>query len=306
MDMKRRQPLGIELVKRGIITEMQIQTALAYQKQHPKEKLGDIINNLNICDSQVLINAIAEILGEKPMLVTKDDVNVRMDDYISLDVLKRNEAVIFDIEAGKAKVCFADTSNRRTIETIRLLLLNKGLILEQYITFKKNIDQILDSLEGKVEEKISIGSDITGMVDSIIKTGMNRRASDIHFEPMEDKMRVRYRIDGQLFSVAEIAKEKQAQTIGRLKAISNMHQEKQESQDGKITMYPDYNIRVSSQKNVFGEKFVLRLLKKNSDVKQLFELGFPNDEKIIKNSFDKRNSVTIMAAPTGEGKTTSL
>ena len=306
MDMKRRQPLGIELVKRGIITETQIQTALDYQKQHPKEKLGDIINNLNICDPGVLINAIAEILGEKPMLVTKEDVNVRMDDYISLDVLKRNEAVIFDIEAGKAKVCFADTSNRRTIETIRLLLLNKGLILEQYITFKKNIDQILDSLEGKVEEKISIGSDITGMVDSIIKTGMNRRASDIHFEPMEDKMRVRYRIDGQLFSVAEIAKEKQAQTIGRLKAISNMHQEKQESQDGKITMYLDYNIRVSSQKNVYGEKFVLRLLKKNSDVKQLFELGFPNDEKIIKNSFDKRNSVTIMAAPTGEGKTTSL
>lgn len=306
MDIKRRQPLGIELVKRGIITENQIQVALDYQKEHPKEKLGDIINDLNICDSQILINAIGEILGEKPMLVTKDDVKIKMDDYISLDVLKRNEAVIFDIEAGKAKVCFSDTSNRRTIETIRLLLLNKGLILEQYITFRKNIMQILDSLEGKVEEKISIGSDITGIVDSIIKTGMSRRASDIHFEPMESKLRVRYRIDGQLFTVAEIAKEKQAQTIGRLKAISNMHQEKQESQDGKITMYPDYNIRVSSQKNVYGEKFVLRLLKKNSNVRQLFELGFPSDDKTIKDSFDKRNSVTIMAAPTGEGKTTSL
>ena len=306
MDIKRRQPLGIELVKRGLITENQIQVALDYQKEHPKEKLGDIINDLNICDSQILINAIGEILGEKPMLVTKDDVKIKMDDYISLDVLKRNEAVIFDIEAGKAKVCFSDTSNRRTIETIRLLLLNKGLILEQYITFRKNIMQILDSLEGKVEEKISIGSDITGIVDSIIKTGMSRRASDIHFEPMESKLRVRYRIDGQLFTVAEIAKEKQAQTIGRLKAISNMHQEKQESQDGKITMYPDYNIRVSSQKNVYGEKFVLRLLKKNSNVRQLFELGFPSDDKTIKDSFDKRNSVTIMAAPTGEGKTTSL
>ena len=85
-----------------------------------------------------------------------------------------------------------------------------------------------------------------------------------------------------------------------------MHQEKQESQDGRILLYPDYNIRVSSQKNVHGEKFVLRLLKKNSDIRNLFELGFPQDEKIVKNSFEKRNSITIMAAPTGEGKTTTL
>lgn len=77
-----------------------------------------------------------------------------------------------------------------------------------------------------------------------------------------------------------------------------MHQEKQESQDGRITMYPDYNIRVSSQKNIFGEKFVLRLLKKNANVREIFELGFPKDEKLVKDSFDKKNSITIMAAPT--------
>lgn len=71
-------------------------------------------------------------------------------------------------------------------------------------------------------------------------------------------------------------------------------------------MYSDYNIRVSSQKNIYGEKFVLRLLKKNENVKEIFELGFPKDEKLVKDSFDKRNSITIMAAPTGEGKTTSL
>lgn len=71
-------------------------------------------------------------------------------------------------------------------------------------------------------------------------------------------------------------------------------------------MYPDYNIRVSSQKNIYGEKFVLRLLKKNENVREIFELGFPRDEKLVKDSFDKRNSITIMAAPTGEGKTTTL
>jgi len=85
-----------------------------------------------------------------------------------------------------------------------------------------------------------------------------------------------------------------------------MHQEKQESQDGRILLYEDYNIRVSSQKNVYGEKFVLRLLKKNLNIRGLAELGFPQDDKLMKTSFNKRNSITIIAAPTGEGKTTTL
>lgn len=103
--------------------------------------------------------------------------------------------------------------------------------MDRFVTFKSNIDAILSSMGGKVADKIGIGTDVTSMVDSIIKTGMDRRASDIHFEPMDNKVRIRYRIDGQLFDIAEISKDKQQQLIGRLKAISNMHQEKQESQD---------------------------------------------------------------------------
>ena len=306
MDVKRRQPIGIELVKRGVVSEEQIQMALDYQKNHPRERLGDIIHELKLCDDYVLIDTLGEIFGEKPMLIRTSDIKVKIDEYISPDVLRQNSAVLFDVEDGKAKVCFADTANRRAIETVRLLLLNRGLVMDKYISFRSNIEDVLNSFAGKVTEKISAGADITEMVDSIIKTAMDKRASDIHFEPMETKVRIRYRIDGQLFDVAEISKDKQQQIVGRLKAISNMHQEKQESQDGRISIYPNYNIRVSSQKNVFGEKFVLRLLKKNANVKEIFELGFPNDEKLVKNSFDKRNSITIMAAPTGEGKTTTL
>ena len=306
MDTRRRQPIGIELVKRGIISEEQIQTALDYQQSHPREKLGDIIHNLNLCDENRLIAAIGEVFGEKTMILSPADVKIKADDYISLDVLRQNSAVLFDIVDGRAQVCFSDTANKKAIDTIRLLLLNRGLLMDRYITFKSNIDRVLNGFGGRVSDRITIGSDITEMVDSIIKTGMDKRASDIHFEPMEDIVRIRYRIDGQLFNIAEISKDKQQQLIGRLKAISNMHQEKQESQDGRIILYPDYNIRVSSQKNVYGEKFVLRLLKKNANVKEIFELGFPNDEKLIRDSFDKRNSITIVAAPTGEGKTTSL
>lgn len=111
---------------------------------------------------------------------------------------------------------------------------------------------------------------------------------------------------GKLITQATLPKEKQLQLTGRLKAISNMHQEKQENQDGRILLYPEYNIRVSSQVNIHGEKFVLRLLKKNAKIKSIFDLGFIGTKEDFQRKVDKRNSVTIIAAPTGEGKTTTL
>ena len=303
---RKMQPMGIELVKRGIVTEEDINKALDYQKTHPNKKIGDIIKELDLCNSNILINAMGEILGEKAINITLSDVKIDVADYISIDTARTNKALPFDVDAGKIKVCFADVTNQKNIDTMRLLFLNKGLIMEQYLTFCSNIDNILNSFEGTASENIDVNADISGLLDSIIKTAMEKRASDIHIEPLEKSIRVRYRIDGKLTSVADIEKDKQSQLIGRLKAISNMHQEKQESQDGRIIMYDDYNIRVSSQKNIFGEKFVLRLLKKNADVQQIFELGFPKDDVLVKKSFDKRNSIVLIAAPTGEGKTTTL
>lgn len=309
MDMRRRQPIGVELVKRGIVTESDIENALNYQKDHPNQKIGDILNILNVCDPKVLIEAIGDILGTKGIILNGENLRVKLTDYISLDVAKKNRVVPFEVSNGKIKVCFANSVNDRDKDTIRLLLLNKGLVMESYITFESDIDRILKSLEGTPKSNLtSAGRNdtITGLVDSIIKTGIERRASDIHIEPLTNEIRVRYRIDGELFTAASISKEKQSQIIGRLKAISNMHQEKQESQDGRILLYDDYNIRVSSQPNVNGEKFVLRLLKKNTNIKNIFDLGFPHREEDLKKSINKKNSMTIVAAPTGEGKTTSL
>lgn len=305
-ETNKKVPIGIELVRRGIVTQADMERAIEYQRANPRKKIGDILNILDLGEKNALIEAIGEIVGEKGIILRYSDVVIDPMDYISLDVAKQNKAIPFEIQNGKVKVCFADTTNRRTMETVRLILLNKGLVMDRYITFESNIDTILESFEGKATENIMVGKDVTTLVDNIIKTGMEKRASDIHIEPLENEVRVRYRIDGELHSVANIAKEKQAQIIGRLKAISNMHQEKQESQDGRILIYPDYNIRVSSQKNVYGEKFVLRLLKKNGSVRQIFDLGFPNDPKLVEKSFNKRNSITIVAAPTGEGKTTTL
>lgn len=309
MELKRRQPIGVELVKKGVVTENDIERALEYQKQHPKKKMGDILYILDVCNPDKLIKAVGEIVGTKGIILNNKSLKVKITDYISLDIAKENKAIPFEVSNGKIKVCFADTVNEKAMNTIKLILLNKGLVMESYITFESDIERILKSQEGEATTNLNItgrNNTITNLVDSIIKTGIERRASDIHIEPMENKVRVRYRIDGELFTAANISKEKEPQIVGRLKAISNMHQEKQESQDGRILLYDDYNIRVSSQPNVYGEKFVLRLLKKNSNIRNIFELGLPATKEELIKSINKKNSITIMAAPTGEGKTTSL
>ena len=309
MDIRKRQPIGVELVKRGVVTEIDVKNALEYQKDHPSKKIGDILYILNVCEPKKLIEAIGDIVGVKGILLNARNIKVRLNDYMSLDIAKKNKVIPFEVTAGKIKVCFANTVNDRNMDTIKLLFLNKGLIMESYITFESDIDRILKSMEGTSDDALTStgrNDSTTTLVDSIIKTGIDRRASDIHIEPMDTYVRIRYRIDGELFTAAKIDKSKQQQIIGRLKAISNMHQEKQESQDGRILLYDDYNIRVSSQPNVNGEKFVLRLLKKNENIKNIFELGFPKNEEELKKSINKKNSLTIVAAPTGEGKTTSL
>lgn len=221
MNVRRRQPIGVELVKRGIVTETDIENALEYQKDHPSKKIGDILYTLNACEPNRLIAAIGDIIGTKGILLSHSSIKIKITDYISLDVAKKNKVVPFEVSGGKIKVCFADTVNNRNMETVRLLFLNRGLVMENYITFESDIERILQALEGTATtslENDSGNNTITGLVDSIIKTGIKRRASDIHIEPMQDMVRVRYRIDGELFTAAKISKDKQNQIIRKIKS----------------------------------------------------------------------------------------
>ena len=310
MDLKRKQPLGIELVKRGVVDGEAIERALQYQVEHPNKRLGDILYILKEADPEKLVTEIADIIGQKGIFLTEDKIKVEVTEYLPWDMMKTYKAIPFEVDAGKLKIAFADISNNKeNMKNVRMLILNKGLVMEPYMAFETNIEEYFQKFEKKAEENIDDLEEnysVTDLIDNIIKLAIEKRASDIHIEPQLDSVRVRFRIDGQLFVMASIGKERQSQMIGRLKAISNMHQERQESQDGRILLYDDYNIRVSSQKNIYGEKFVLRLLKKSQKIRDIFELGFPYGEKELNKAINKRNSLTIMAAPTGEGKTTSL
>jgi len=302
----KNNPLGVELTNAGLITEQQLDEALKYQKAHPELKLGEIVDVLNMCDKEKLLTVLSKKLGERAVIL-ENNVDIDYSEYMSRDTVINNRAFPFSVQGNVIKVAFANPGDIKVVEGVRLQLLGKGLEMEKYITLYSMIMNQVKHVKNVQDKYVNTDEkDTTVLVDNIILTAIKQRASDIHVEPMENKVRIRYRIDGDLITVSELPKSRQSIITGRLKSISNMHQEISTDQDGRINDYENYSIRVSTQKNINGEKFVLRLLKKNGNVRKLFDLGFPNDETLVKKAFDKRSSLIIMCAPTGEGKTTTL
>lgn len=302
----KKNPLGVELVNAGLLTEESLDQALKYQKQHPDLKIGEIVDILNLCPKEELLEVLAKKLGERAVIL-ENNVDIDYLTYMSRDTVINNKAFPFSVSGNVIKVAFADPTNLEVVDTVKLQLLAKGLEMEKYVTLYSMIMNQVKNVK-KVQDKFvnTDEKDTTVLVDNIILTAIKQRASDIHIEPMENKIRIRYRIDGDLVTVSELPKARQAMLTGRIKSIANMHQEITTDQDGRINDYENYSIRVSTQKNINGEKFVLRLLKKNGNVRKLFDLGFPNNEELMRKAFDKRSSLIVMCAPTGEGKTTTL
>ena len=235
MEIRKKQPLGIELVRRGIVDGEAIERALQYQREHPNKRLGDILYIQKEADPNTLADEIGDILGTKGIYLTEDKIGIDPTEYLPLDMMKSYKAIPFDIESGRIKIAFADVAgNKDNIKSVRMLVLNKGLVMEPYIAFETNIDEYFSQFEERntvTVNNLEETESVIELVDNIIKLAIEKRASDIHIEPQLDSVRIRFRIDGQLFVMGDIGKEKQPQIIGRLKAISNMHQEKQESQD---------------------------------------------------------------------------
>ena len=201
--MAKNQPLGIELVKRGIVTGQDIEKALKYQETHRSRKIGDILYILDVADPELLITAVGEILGKKGKYLDINSMKIEPTDYIPFDVMKKNKAVPFAIEAGRIKVAFADvTGSEASIKSIKMLMLNKGLVLDIYIAFQTNVEEFLQKYGNKLNQNMEdIGSNetTTEIIDNVIKLAIEKRASDIHFEPQADSIRIRFRIDGELF-----------------------------------------------------------------------------------------------------------
>jgi len=302
----RRNPLGTELINRGLITDKQLDEALNYQKEHPEFKIGEVIDILDMCDKKKLLKIVAEQLKQKSIDLT-NGINIDYAEFLPRDVVINNKAIPFSIDGTTVKVAFSDPLDEKAATDVKLLLVSKGFQMEKYFTLYSMIMEQIQDVKNVENKYVNTKEkDTTVLVDNIILTAMKQRASDIHIEPLEKKVRIRYRIDGEMVEVSELPKARQGVLTGRIKSISNMHQEITTDQDGRINSYDNYSIRVSTQKNINGEKFVLRLLKKNSDIRTLKELGLYGHDEVISNAFDKKNGIILLCAPTGEGKTTTL
>ena len=302
----KKSPVGIEFIKRGLLTEAQVDRVLEYQKEHKDMKFGEIIDVLDMCNKSKLLEALSFKIQVNPVLL-EDEIEINPVQYLPRDMIINYKVIPFEVNGNMLKVAFTDPQDVVKVREVELLLMSQGYSIEVYITLYTSIMKQISkvrTVETKYIDKEE--KDITKLIDNIIMTAIEKRASDIHVEPMEKKVRIRYRIDGELINVTELPKDRQDIVTGRIKSISNMYQEIASDQDGSINTYTDYSIRVSSQKNVNGEKFVLRLLKKDAQARNLFELGFSEDPELVDKAFNKRNSVIIVCAPTGEGKTTTL
>lgn len=302
----KKSPIGIEFMKRGLLTEGQVDRVLEYQKEHKELKFAEIVDILDMCDKSDLLDVLSYKIQVTGVMLD-GELEINPVKYLPRDIIINYKVIPFGLVGNKLKVAFADPQNPTKVKEIELLLMNQGYEMEIYVTLYTSIMKQISNIRTVETDYVNKEEkDTTKLVDNIIMTAIEKRASDIHFEPMEDRIRVRFRIDGRLITITELPKNRQDTIIGRLKSISNMHQEIVYDQDGSINTYEGYSIRVSSQKNVNGEKFVLRLLKKNADKKSLFELGFFKDQELVEKAFDRKNSMIVIGAPTGEGKSTTL
>ncbi|GEM_PF-42111 len=328
---ERRRRIGDELVERGVITKDQLNVALQHKKI-TGEMLGSILVELGFIDQSVLLDVLAEDAG----VGVFDSKNVSYDSDLlkmfdknvarklsALPVYQRDNEYFFAMSDPQDVVAL-DTIRRHLPRGARLrpLLTSPAEISEAIDTaygYASSIKQILSELEeGEVvedlttlDEKDMFSHPIVRLVNALVFDAVKMGVSDLHFEPEENFVRLRYRLDGVLFTSQTLHKQHWNGIAQRLKIMSQMDiADKISPQDGRFNLEVagrEADFRVSSLPTVHGENIVLRVLDKSASIMPMEALGFSeeNREKIRKVQA-KPEGIIIVTGPTGSGKTTSL
>ena len=247
--------------------------------------------------------------------------------------MRSYRVVPFNVENNVMSVAMADPLNLTAIESMRLVT---GMEVRTFFAAEEDVVLTTNQLfDGRVaaykaiEDTSSMGSEEDGvvtvrelermvedapvvrLVDSIIQGAISGKASDIHVEPREHAMRVRYRVDGILYDMMQIPKRLQPAVTSRIKIMAGVNiAERRLPQDGRISVKSnggEYDLRVSTLLTVFGEKVVMRILDKASVLLQLEDLGFlPDQQRLVESLIEKPYGMILSTGPTGSGKTTAL
>lgn len=333
MDFGRKKiRLGELLINSGLITQEQLEAALLKQRSTGK-KLGEFLIDEGIVTEEQLMQALSRQLNLEMVDLQAQHVNKNVLKLVPVNVLKKNVVFPFDFAEGNIntlRVAMSDPLDiyaqddiaivtnyqiQPVVATTRsiMLAINKYYgqeeltsTLEAYAR-EKNLSTIEEDM---IEEEIS-DSPIVMLVKEMIDTAVRQRASDIHIEPMESYIRVRYRIDGALYDRSKYAVNVLSAIIARIKIIGGMDiSEKRKPQDGRITQVVDrveYDIRVSVLPTVYGEKVVMRLNAKMALTRDKKELGLkPYELQQFDTILKNPHGIILVTGPTGSGKSTTL
>lgn len=333
----RKKRLGDLLVEAGTITQDQLTQALNVQKTEKKgQRLGVVLMDLGFTDEKQIMKALCSQLKLQPV----DLSNIRIPEEITKlteeAVLRKHNLIPFQFHEKNPnviKVAMSDPLDIRAMDDISIIT---GLQIERYVATPGDIAAAIDRYYGNaealrvaeqytrereeqnkaknveaVDESSVQQAPIVKLLGQIIEQAVHKRASDIHIEPMENQVRIRFRVDGVLHEAMRHDISLHAALIARIKIVSGLDiSEKRRPQDGRATSIVDrqeYDIRVSILPTVYGEKVVMRLAQKKALTMDKRELGFPDDELA---KFDKilshPNGMILVTGPTGSGKSTTL
>ncbi|HLU20933.1 MAG TPA: ATPase, T2SS/T4P/T4SS family [Bacillaceae bacterium] len=318
-----RKRLGDLLVSSGLITSNQLEKAL--QEKSENQKLGDALVQFGYITERQLIEALEFQLGIPHISLYRYPFDETLFSLIPKDAAKRNLIVPLKKEDDKLYVAMADPMDFYLIEDLRLAT---GFHIETVIATKADILRAIhkyydneDDFDEFESEQVNIqagqeditdnDSPIVRLVNQILTNALVQRASDIHIDPQESKVVIRYRVDGLLRVERKVPKNMQNMLISRVKIMANMDiTEYRIPQDGRIRTNIDLrpiDLRVSTLPTVYGEKIVLRILDLRNVLNDINRIGF-NELNLqrFKQLIEQPTGIILISGPTGSGKSSTL
>lgn len=324
----KRVKLGDSLIMRGLITQEQLEEAVAYQKEH-NVKIGKALVKLGYLEEIKLLGVFAESMRMEIKTIDEIQIDSYALDMIPQEIIKKHKFFPIEGEEENISIIVNNPYNISMEEELKAIM---GKEVKMYLALERDIEKLIGEAFDKEEEMNSLkefdsledngidmydvtqnkdASAIVNMVNKIMEEAYNKRASDIHIEPREDKLIVRNRIDGVLFEVKEYPKKVHQPLIARIKMMANLDiSEKRKPQDGRIQFKikdKDVDARISVLSTINGEKITLRILDRNNVVMSVDNLGISDKQlKKFRRMIDKPSGVILVTGPTGSGKTSTL
>lgn len=332
---RNRLRLGDLLIQQNVLTQEQLQEALQMQKGTHK-KIGEILVEEGFITEEMITRALEAQMGLKTVQLRGLTVPKEVKDLVDVKLLKKYTVFPFELDPYNANILHLAMADPLDIEAIDDIAIVTNMQVEPYIATRRDVKSAIDRNYGEAETieavnrfareraqlrgnvAATVGDDseindapIVQLVRSILEQAVRQRASDIHIEALETKVRVRYRIDGALCSRMEYDNSLLPAISTRIKIMGGMDiAEKRKPQDGRLSLVIDgqeYDVRISSVPTVYGEKLVLRVSSKVNLTKDKKELGLAPDELArFDHMMSHPHGIIFVTGPTGSGKSTTL